>query len=149
MAAAETPAPGFLHRRPVTIEWGDCDPAGIVFYPRYFAMFDASTAALFDAALGMRKIAWTQRFGIVGIPMVDTRAKFHIPSAYGDEVAIESRVTAFRRSSFDVAHRLLKADGALGVEGFETRVWTGRDPENPGRIRSVAIPAEVVAAFAG
>ena len=32
-----------VNRRIVRIEWGDCDPAGIVFYPRYFAMFDAST----------------------------------------------------------------------------------------------------------
>ncbi|HEV7456982.1 MAG TPA: acyl-CoA thioesterase [Roseococcus sp.] len=139
--------PRLVHRRALTIEWGDCDPAGIVFYPRYFAMFDASTAALFHAALGMPKIAWIARFGILGIPMVDTRAKFHVPSAYGDEVVIESRITAFRRSSFDVAHRLLKADGALGVEGFETRVWTVREAEG-GRIRSAPIPAEVTAAFA-
>lgn len=144
---SDAPAPALVHRRTLTIEWGDCDPAGIVFYPRYFAMFDASTAALFAAALGMPKIAWTKRFGILGIPMVDTRATFSVPSAYGDEVVIESRVTAFRRSSFDVQHRLLKADGALGVEGFETRVWTARDPGNPGRIRSAPIPAEVVAAF--
>ncbi len=144
----ETPAPSLTHRRALTIEWGDCDPAGIVFYPRYFAMFDASTAALFAAALGMPKIAWTKRFGILGIPMVDTRASFSIPSAYGDEVVIESRVTAFRRSSFDIHHRLLKADGALGVEGFETRVWTARDPADPARIRATPIPAEVVAAFA-
>ncbi len=41
---------GLVNRRAVTIEWGDCDPAGIVFYPRYFAMFDASTAALFAVA---------------------------------------------------------------------------------------------------
>jgi 4-hydroxybenzoyl-CoA thioesterase len=145
---SETPAPTLTHRRALTIEWGDCDPAGIVFYPRYFAMFDASTAALFAAALGMPKIAWTKRFGILGIPMVDTRASFSIPSAYGDEVVIESRVTAFRRSSFDIHHRLLKADGALGVEGFETRVWTARDPADPARIRATPIPAEVVAAFA-
>ncbi|WP_270935754.1 acyl-CoA thioesterase [Falsiroseomonas oryzae] len=143
----DMPAPVFVHRRPVTIEWGDCDPAGIVFYPRYFAMFDASTAALFDAALGMPKIRWTKHFGILGIPMVDTRAKFHVPSAYGDQVAIESRVTAFRRSSFDVEHRLLKADGTLGVEGYETRVWTARDGET-GRIRSAPIPPEVTKAFA-
>jgi 4-hydroxybenzoyl-CoA thioesterase len=138
--------PTLVHRRAVTIEWGDCDPAGIVFYPRYFAMFDASTAALFQAALGMPKIAWTRKFGILGIPMVDTRATFSIPSAYGDEVVIESRVTAFRRSAFDVTHRLLKADGALGVEGFETRVWTLRDAES-GRIRSAPIPEEVARAF--
>jgi 4-hydroxybenzoyl-CoA thioesterase len=137
----------FINRRPVTIEWGDCDPAGIVFYPRYFAIFDACTAALFQSALGMPKIAWTEKFGIVGIPMVDTRGKFSVPSAYGDEVVVESRITAFRRSSFDVEHRLLKADGALGVEGFETRVWVARDPKNPKGIKAAPIPAEVVAAF--
>ncbi|SFK45182.1 MULTISPECIES: acyl-CoA thioesterase [Falsiroseomonas] len=136
-----------VNRRPVTIEWGDCDPAGIVFYPRYFAIFDACTAALFQAALGMPKIQWTEKFGIVGIPMVDTRGKFSVPSAYGDEVVVESRITAFRRSSFDVEHRLLKADGALGVEGFETRVWVARDPNNPKGIKAAPIPAEVVAAF--
>lgn len=141
------PEPGFVHRRAVTIEWGDCDPAGIVFYPRYFAMFDAATAALFQAALGMTKRAWTRRFGILGIPMVDTRARFLVPSAHGDEVTIESRIAAFRRSSFDVTHRLLRADGALGVEGFETRVWTARDPDDPERIRSAPIPPEVLAAF--
>ena len=146
MDAPDFGKPTLVNRRAVTIEWGDCDPAGIVFYPRYFAMFDASTAALFQAALGMPKIQWTRKFGMLGIPMVDTRAKFQIPSAYGDEVTIETRVTAFRRSSFDVEHRLLKADGALGVEGFETRVWTARDAE--GRIRSAPIPPEVVAAFA-
>ncbi len=138
--------PGLVNRHRVTIEWGDCDPAGIVFYPRYFAMFDAATAALFHAALGMPKIAWVTRFGILGIPMVDTRAKFSVPSAYGDQVVIESRVIAFRRSSFDVAHRLVRSDGRLGVEGFETRVWTVKDGE--GRIRSAPIPSEVIAAFA-
>lgn len=138
--------PSLVHRRPVTIEWGDCDPAGIVFYPRYFAMFDASTAALFQAALGMPKIAWTRHFGMLGIPMVDTRSKFHTPCAYGDEVVIESRVTAFRRSSFDVTHRLLRQDGALAVEGFETRVWTARHAET-GRIQSVPIPEALITAF--
>jgi 4-hydroxybenzoyl-CoA thioesterase len=147
MDAPEAAATTRVNRRTLTVEWGDCDPAGIVFYPRYFAMFDASTAALFDAALGMPKIRWTARFGIVGIPMVDTRAKFSVPSAYGDVVTIESRVTGFRRSSFDVTHRLLKEDGALGVEGFETRVWVARDPGDPKRIRATPIPPEVIAAF--
>ena len=48
-----------INIRQVEIEWGDCDAAGIVFYPRYFAMFDASTAYLFEKATGMKKIAWT------------------------------------------------------------------------------------------
>ena len=98
-----------------TIEWGDCDPAGIVFNPRYFEWFDAATAALFARALGMTKAAMVKRYGIVGIPLVDTRATFRVPCAHGDEVRIESTVAEFRRSSFDVRHRLLREDGTLAV----------------------------------
>ncbi len=137
----------FSHSRDFAIEWGDCDPAGIVFYPRYFAMFDWSTALLFGAALGMPKAKFVKHYGIVGIPMVDTRAKFHIPSSFGDLVRIESRVEKFGRSSFDVAHRLMK-DDALGVECWETRVWVGRHPDDPERIKAVPIPPEVIEKFA-
>lgn len=135
-----------VHRRTVTIEWGDCDAAGIVFYPRFFAMFDWSTAMLFAHALGMRKPEIIQRYGIAGIPMVDTRAKFFVPASYGDEVMIESRVQKFGRSSFDVYHRLLKGE-ALGAECWETRVWVGRDPNDPARLKAVPIPEAVKEKF--
>ena len=42
-----------VNTRVVRIEWGDCDPAGIIYYPRYFAIFDACTSALIERALGM------------------------------------------------------------------------------------------------
>ena len=137
-----------INIRQVEIEWGDCDAAGIVFYPRYFAMFDASTAYLFEKATGMKKIAWTKHFGIVGIPMVDTGAKFIIPSRYGDIITIETQATEVRRSSFDILHRVLK-DGALAIEARETRVWAGRDPDDPRRIKGYAIPEEVIAGLKG
>ena len=137
-----------VNSRDVEIEWGDCDAAGIVFYPRYFAMFDASTAYLLEKAIGCKKIAWTKKYGIVGIPMVDTGAKFIVPSRYGDIITIETRCTDIRRSSFDVEHRVLK-EGRLAIEGRETRVWTGRDPDDPERIKAVPIPQEVVQALSG
>ncbi len=130
-----------------TIEWGDCDPAGIVFNPRYFEWFDAATAALFARALGMTKAAMVKRYGIVGIPLVDTRATFRVPCAYGDEVRIESAVAEFRRSSFDVRHRLLREGGELAVEGFETRVWVGRHPDKPDGIKALPVPEDLVARF--
>ncbi len=105
--------------RTILIEWGDCDPAGIVFYPRYFAWFDAATAGLFAAAeLPIQKLF--PDYGLAGMPMVDTRARFIVPSKFGDEVRIESTVTEFRRSSFDVRHQLLRGD-TLAVEGPEPR----------------------------
>ena len=137
-----------VNTRTVRIEWGHCDPAGIVFYPRYFEMFDSSTTALFERALGMTKIKFLKHYDFVGYPMVDTRAKFTVPTRFGDDVMIETTVTELRRSSFDILHRLTK-DGALAVEGFETRVWVGRDPEDPERFKAQPIPADVVTKLTG
>jgi 4-hydroxybenzoyl-CoA thioesterase len=145
-AADESHDDMFVNRRSVTIEWGDCDPAGIVFYPRYFAMFDASTAALFAAALGFDKFTLRKRFGIVGFPMLETSAKFTVPSRFGETVVIESTITRFGRSSFGVAHRLLRGE-TVAIEASETRVWAVADPEDPEKIRSAPIPAEVIDAL--
>jgi 4-hydroxybenzoyl-CoA thioesterase len=134
-----------VNTRRLAIEWGDCDPAGIVFYPRYFAMFDASTAALFARAFGGTKKAMLKHYDVVGFPMVDNRATFRVPCAFGDEVRIESTVTELRRASFDVRHRLLREGDVLAVEGFETRVWVGRHPEKPDGIKALSIPEDLVA----
>ena len=70
----------FSNVRKVRIEWGDCDPAGIIFYPRYFEIFDASTSALFERALGMTKIRYLKAFDFAGYPLVRTRARFLRPT---------------------------------------------------------------------
>ena len=126
------------------IEWGECDPAGIVFSPRFFSMFDNATTLLFSAALGMTKFEFLNKYDCAGYPMVDTRARFLVPARFGDDVTIETAITEIKRSSFQVLHQL-KKDDVLAVEGFETRVWTGRDPDDPSKIRSRPIPAEVIA----
>lgn len=137
----------FVNRRDVQIQWGDCDPANIVYYPRYFAMFDDSTSTLFEVA-GFPKQDLVRKYGLVGIPMVDTRAKFYIPSTYGDWVTIETRIESIKRSSFEVKHNVYKGE-ALALEGFETRVLVGRDPDNPDKLKSAPFPAEMVAKFTG
>jgi 4-hydroxybenzoyl-CoA thioesterase len=132
--------------RNVRIEWCDCDPAGIIFYPRYFEMFDTSTTVLIERALGMNKIDYLKAYAFAGHPLVETRARFRLPTRFGDEVAIETALVECGRSSFKVEHRLTKA-GALAVEGFETRVWVVRPADDPTRIRSQPIPPEVLARF--
>jgi len=135
-----------VNRRDVFIEWGDCDPAGIVYYPRYFVMFDNATVALFAAA-GLKKHEMVRTYGIVGYPMVDTGAKFFIPSKWGETITIESRVAAWKRSRFDIQHQVFKGED-LAIEARETRVWVGRHPDDPDRIKSQPIPEEVKARFA-
>jgi 4-hydroxybenzoyl-CoA thioesterase len=136
-------------KRPLRIEWGDCDPAGIVYFPRYFELFDASTAVLLERAMGMIKREANKVHDFVGYPMIDCRARFHAPSRFGDDVVIESQVTSVNRSSFEIAHRLIREDGTLAVEGFETRVWVGRDPSDADNIKSKPIPEDVAARLRG
>ncbi|KEA63650.1 4-hydroxybenzoyl-CoA thioesterase family active site [Marinobacterium lacunae] len=130
-----------ISKRRVLIEWGDCDPAGIVFYPRYFAYFDASTAHLFRTA-GLEKFDLRKRYNIVGFPMVDTRASFKIPSRYGEVIEIHTCVEKFKKTSFDILHQVFKEDGQLAIECWETRVWLGEHPEKP---KPRAIPDDVIA----
>ncbi|QOZ79612.1 acyl-CoA thioesterase [Bradyrhizobium sp. CCBAU 53351] len=137
----------FVNRREVQIQWGDGDPANIVYYPRYFAMFDDSTSTLFEVA-GFSKQDLVRKYGLVGIPMVDTRAKFYIPSTYGDWITIETKIESIKRSSFEVKHNVYKGE-SLAIEGFETRVLVGRDPVNPDKLKSAPFPAEMVAKFTG
>ncbi|HEY7338867.1 MAG TPA: thioesterase family protein [Bryobacteraceae bacterium] len=134
----------FKNRHTIRIEWGDCDPAGIVFYPQYFKWFDACAAALFAAAgFPRRDLAGTQ--GIV-IPIVDTRCKFLIPSRFDDELTVETTITRFGRSSFDLHHRALKG-ADLAVECSETRIWTRIDPTGREKLKSESIPETVIRAL--
>ena len=132
---------GFQFTRKLTIEWGHCDPAGIVFNPRFFEFFDWSTALLLQGALGMAKSELFAAYGIVGVPLVETRANFLAPLRFGDEAEIVSCVTAIGRSSFEIDHKLFNA-AQLAVDGHEKRVWTSRDAET-GRLKSKALPEDV------
>ncbi len=136
----------FLHRRQFTVQWSQCDPAGLVFNSRFFEYFDWGTWMLFEAALGVRPPDLAGAFGIVGLPLVDAGARFIAPARFGDVVEQTSQVSEFRRSSFDVEHRLT-IRGELAVEGRETRVWAVRDPTDPARIKAAPIPAEIIARF--
>ena len=134
----------FIFRRQLTIEWGQCDPAGIVFNSRFFEMFDASTWQMFQAAIGVKPHELASEFGIMGIPLVDVRANFLKPIKFGDVVDMTSRISEFRRSSFDVEHQL-SVGGELAVEGGETRVWASRSEDDPEKIGGTTIPADVIA----
>jgi 4-hydroxybenzoyl-CoA thioesterase len=134
----------FAHTTRIEIQFGDCDPAGIVYYPNYFRYCDNATAALFSAALGMKKRDWLAAHNAAGIPMVDTGARFIAPSHFGDPVDIRSEVTELGRSSFGILHALSRQGSPL-AEVREKRVWVVRD--ETGAIRGSPIPDTVRAAL--
>ncbi len=136
----------FVYRRKLTVEWGHCDPAGIVFNSRFFEFFDWNAWLLFESALGVPPSELAATYGIVGIPLVDARARFLKPAKFNDVAEIASEVSEFRRTSFEVRHRI-SIDGELAVEGSETRVWTGQDGDNPGKLKGMPIPSAVIERF--
>jgi 4-hydroxybenzoyl-CoA thioesterase len=133
------------NKRTIHIEWGDCDPLGIVYFPRYFEFFDACTNALFEKA-GFPKPELLKKFRMDGIPLLDARAKFILPSSFGDTVAVESKIAEWGNSSFSVEHKLFRGE-ALAAEGWEKRVWVVRVEDKEKKIKSTAIPKEVKERF--
>jgi 4-hydroxybenzoyl-CoA thioesterase len=80
------------------------------------------------------------------MPLVDVQAQFLVPCHFCDVIEIESTIGGFRRSSFDVQHRLFIGE-RVAVEAKETRVWVGRDPQTPAKAKSKPVPAEIIARF--
>lgn len=134
-----------VSRKTIHIEWGDCDPAQIVHFPRYFAYFDACTTALFHKA-GLSKREMLKTYRIVGIPLVNVQASFMAPARFSDTVIVESEITEWGRSSFRVRHRLFNKE-ILAVECIETRVWTVASGVQKDQIKSKAVPREVIEVF--
>ena len=112
----------------------------------FFEFFDWSAWLLFEKALGVRPSELGSAYGIVGIPLVDAQARFIKPAKFNDVADIASEVSEFRRSSFEVKHRI-SIGGEVAVEGSEMRVWAAQDPSNPVKLKGIPIPAAVIERF--
>ena len=138
-----------INRRQFSLEWGHCDPAGIAFNGRFFEFFDWGTWALFEVALGVKAPEMARAYGLPSnpiFPIVEVNAQFLSVVRFGDVMEMTSQIREFRRSSFDVEHRI-SARGELAVTGVEKRVWAAHDKTDPSIIKALAIPAEIIKRF--
>ncbi len=125
-----------------TVEWGECDPAQIVFYPNIYRWFDKGSHDMMKFH-GFGQAEMIERYGIVGFPLIETRARFLRPMQFGDELVIVSRIESHTRKTFKVRHRIYNLD-AESVSGYETRFWGIQDPQSGGRLRAWEMPEEFV-----
>ena len=133
------------YRHHVNVHWGDTDPARIVYYPNYFAWFDQSTRLLFDS-VGLDWDTLKERYGIIGVPIVEAKARFAAPSVFRDEIIVESWVSKWKSKTFQVSHTVWNR-GSPAAEGYEIRVCAKPHPDDPKRLKAFAIPPELEAAF--
>ena len=110
------------------VQWGDCDPAGIIFYPTYFRWMDAATWAFFDHVGYSAK---RMRDEHLAMPLVSAQCDFLSPARQGERCEVRSRIARFGGKSFTVAHEVVRDDGEVLARGSESRVW-GRFASGPG-----------------
>jgi YbgC/YbaW family acyl-CoA thioester hydrolase len=103
-----------------TVEWGDCDEAGIVFYPNYFYWFDCAFHRLLRArGLSQRDIK--NRFGAV-TPIVQAHSDFKAPARYDDVLDVEINVRTVGERRFQIDYYLSSSGRIIGT-GHEIRAW--------------------------
>jgi 4-hydroxybenzoyl-CoA thioesterase len=127
------------------VNFADCDPAQLVFYPRYFEWFDRGTEMLFRSV----GLDWDKMFAASdwnGVPLLDAGANFKRPCRLGESIEIESWVEEWRGKTFLVRHHV-RNKGDIAVEGHELRAWTVIDKSRPAGLRAEPVPHDVVARF--
>ena len=121
-----TPASGAFTRT-VPIRFSHCDPAGIVYFPHYFDMFNGLIEDWYGQALGydFAGLVMGSRYGF---PFVHIECDFKVPSRMGDVIDLTLMVERIGRSSLGIAiicHRdgveRLRARMVTAMMSLETR----------------------------
>ncbi len=130
------------HIYPVNVQFGDCDPAGIVFFPNFSRWMDESSLAFFMAC-GIppwRELVKTR--GIIGTPLLEIHTKFLRPATYGERIEVHTTVEEWAHKTFRHRHVVQRA-GTVLCEGTEVRAFYIRDPENADRIKAIPVPEDL------
>lgn len=123
-----------MHERIFTVDFGDCDEAGIVFRPGYFSWLDCTFQRLLrERGLSQRELR--RRFGAV-TPLVDAAARFRSPASYDKVIVARAEIDRWEERRFRIAYRF-DTDERTVAEGHEVRVWAALRPE--GGIRGTPV----------
>jgi len=132
------------HVHHVNIRFGDCDPAGIVFFPNFLKWMDESSLAFFMACGGPPPPELVKTHGIVGTPLLDIHTRFVKSATYGEAIAVHTSIVEWNAKTFRHRH-LVKRGEDLICEGHELRAFVRRDAQDPDRLRAMPIPEDIKA----
>ena len=128
----------------VLINFGDCDPAGIVFFPNFLRWMDAASLNFF-VACGVP--VWSELVkttGITGTPLLEIHTRFLAPAKYGETIRISTTVEEWRNKTFTQKHVVRRGD-TLICEGTEVRAFVTKHPDDPERIKAIVVPEDIKA----
>ena len=130
----------------VNVEFGDCDPAKIVWFPNYFKWLDAASRNFF-VQCGVPSWKETEKtMGVLGTPLVDIHTRFVKTASYGDQLDVHVRVSEWRNTSFVMDYKIYRGSDLI-LEAQDVRVFAAfcesDNPDQPS-IRAVPIPQIVL-----
>jgi 4-hydroxybenzoyl-CoA thioesterase len=126
----------------VQVMFGDCDPAGIVFFPNFSKWMDASSLNFF-VQCGVppwRELVKTR--GIIGTPLLEIHTKFMRTATYGEQLQVHTSIAEWREKVVIQKHTVIRGETVL-CEGLETRAFCIRHPDDPDRIKAIAVPEDI------
>ena len=130
------------------VEFGDCDPARIVWFPNFFRWIDAASRHFFIQCGVPSWQETEQARGLIGTPLVDTHARFVKTASYGDTLQIHVHVAEWRDKSFVQRYQVKRENPDGGVdlimECDEVRIFAGHREDGKG-IRAIPVPADIKA----
>jgi 4-hydroxybenzoyl-CoA thioesterase len=132
----------------VYVTFGDCDPAGIVFFPNFLRWMDTASLSFFMqcGVPPWRELEKTR--GIVGTPLLEINTKFVKSATYGETLTVATHVEEWRAKVVVQMHRVTRAraDGTgddLICEGREVRAFVKRDADDRDRLRAIPVPEDI------
>ncbi len=125
------------YRKQVLVRFGDCDAAGIVFYPRYLDMFNSLVEDWCREELNFSFSEIVTRRGW-GLPTVHLEVDFVAPSVFGEVLSATLEVTGLGKTSINLNILLQGPDSVDRVRGKVTLVLIDRKQH-----RAIPIPDEV------
>ncbi|MEO1607513.1 MAG: thioesterase family protein [Pseudomonadota bacterium] len=123
---------------PQKVLFKHCDPAGIVFYPRYFEMINDCVEAYFDQ-IGF---PFEELHKSGGVPTAQIETKFTAPSRHGDHLNLSLELTHVGGASLNIAVKAVSGEeirfaAALTIVHVNA---SGRSASWPAPMRHAFIP---------
>lgn len=126
----------------VKVMFGDCDPAGIVFFPNFSKWMDASSLHFFMQCGIPPWRTLEKNTGIIGTPLLEINTRFLSPATYGESLQVHTSVLEWGGKVFTHKHVIMRGD-TLICEGTEKRAFCMRVPGDEYRIKIVPVPQEI------
>ena len=92
----------------VDVQWGDCDPADIVFFPNFQRWIDAASLDFFHQCGLPRWRELEATRGIIGTPMLEINTRFYKSATYGDHLEVHTTIERWDRKVFVQYHRVVR-----------------------------------------